>query len=62
VTSRHKIRGRPILIELAVTDDDYYAQIHYQLRYQPEAQRAFERAVDDAWDARQAQQHPAVLP
>jgi len=62
VTIRRKTRGRPILIELAVTDEDYYADIHYKLRRFPEMQRAFERAVDDAWDARQAQRHPDVLP
>jgi hypothetical protein len=41
-----------VSIERATLDDDYYAEIHRKLRGQ--ARRAFERAVDDAWRARQA--------
>jgi hypothetical protein len=41
-----------VSIERATLDDDYYAEIHRKLRGQ--ARIAFERAVDDAWRARNA--------
>jgi len=52
VTSGRKTTGRPIFIELAVTDDDYYAEIRARLH--GEEREAFGRAVDTAWRERQA--------
>lgn len=40
-------------LERAVEDDDYYADVRKLLH--GEARRAFERAVDAAWNTRQAQ-------
>jgi hypothetical protein len=59
VTTRAS-RRLEVVIELAVTDDDYYAQVRARLR--GEARRTFERAVDDAWRARQAQSRRPALP
>lgn len=39
-------------VELAVTDDDYYAVVHARLK--GAARLAFERAVDAAWREKQA--------
>lgn len=52
MTSGHARRG-PIDIWRAVMDDDYYAEIHRSLR--GSARERFERAVDAAWRAKQAQ-------
>ncbi len=60
MTSGRKTRGRPIIIELAVTDDDYYAEIRKGLH--GEARQASERAVDEAWRKREAQSPPRALP
>jgi hypothetical protein len=53
VTSQRTPRALVSIERATLDDDDYYAEIHRKLRGQ--ARRAFERAVDDAWRARQAQ-------
>lgn len=46
--------------ERALTDDDYYAEIHKSLR--GAARERFERAVDALWRARQSAKVPDALP
>lgn len=55
MTSKRTPRGI-IDLERALTDDDYYAEIHRSLR--GSARARFERAVDALWRSRQPQAAP----